>query len=246
MRAAGGSDRLTASAEQIPAQPAVEPRTQLGAGIRGGLAVSVAIGLLGISFGAVAQQAHLSPALAIAMSALVFSGTAQFTAVAIVAAGGGLGPAIAGAALMNSRYLPMGLAVAPSLPGRPLSRALQGLTVVDAAWALASRGDGTFDRWLMFGSSLAQYVAWIGGTAVGALAGGALSDTHALGLDAAYPAFFLAVLLGELRTPRARAAALLGAGIAMALVPWTPPGIPVMAAGLAGLLGLRRQREAGG
>jgi 4-azaleucine resistance transporter AzlC len=224
--------------------PPTGARAQLRAGIRGGLAVSVAIGLLGVSFGAVSRQAHLSPALAIVMSALVFSGTAQFTAVAIAAAGGGIGPAIVGAALMNSRYLPMGVAVAGSLPGGPLRRAFQGLAVVDAAWALASRGDGTFDRWLLFGSSLAQYVAWIGGTAVGALAGGALGNTRALGLDAAYPAFFLAVLLGEIRTARGRASALAGSAIALALVSVAPPGIPVLAASAAALIGLHVRRRA--
>jgi 4-azaleucine resistance transporter AzlC len=221
-------------------EPAGEPRARLRLGIRGGLAVAVAVGLLGLSFGALAHQAHVSPALAILMSAIVYSGTAQFTAIAIVAAGGGPGPAIVGAALMNSRYLPMGVALAPSLPGGRLRRAVQALPIVDAAWALASRGDGTFDRWVMFGSSLAQYVAWIAGTAIGALAGGALADTKALGLDAAYPAFFLAVLLGELRTPTGRGAALVGAAVAMALTPYAPAGIPVLAASLGGLVGLRR------
>jgi 4-azaleucine resistance transporter AzlC len=219
-------------------------RERLRAGIQTSIAVAVAVGLLGISFGVIARQTGFSPVLTIVMSAVVFSGTAQFTAVAILAAGGGVGPAIVGAALMNARYLPMGVALAPSLPGGPVRRGLQGMTVVDAAWALAARGDGTFDRWLMFGSSLAQYAAWVGGTTAGVLAGGAFGDVHALGLDAAYPAFFVALLLGEARTRDARAAALLGAAIALALVAFTPPGIPVMAATLAGLIGLRRTQEA--
>jgi len=202
--------------------------------------VAVAIGLLGVSFGVVAQQAGLSSLLALTMSALVFSGSAQFTAVAIVAGGGGAGAAIAGAALMNSRYLPMGVAIAPWLPGGPLRRALQGLVVVDASWALALRDDGSFDRWLMFGCSAVQYVAWTVGTAVGASAGGLLEDPAALGLDAAYPAFFLALLLADVSTPSARAAALLGAAIAVALVSFTPPGVPVLTAAAAALLGLTR------
>ena len=201
--------------------------------------MAVAIGLLGVSFGVLAQQAGLSSLLALTMSALVFSGSAQFTAVAIVA-GGGVGAAIAGAALMNSRYLPMGVAIAPWLPGGPLRRALQGLVVVDASWALALRDDGSFDRWLMFGSSAVQYVAWTVGTAVGASAGGLLEDPAALGLDAAYPAFFLALLLADVSTPSARAAALLGAAIAVALVSFTPPGVPVLTAAAAALLGLTR------
>lgn len=211
---------------------------QVRAGFRAGLPVAVAIGLLGASFGAVAHEADLSAALAIAMSALVFSGSAQFTAVAIVAAGGGVGPAILGAALMNARYLPMGVAIAPWLPGGRLRGAVQGLAMADASWALAARRDGSFDRHLMFGSSLAQWLAWVGGTALGALAGGALRDPDALGIDASYPAFFVAILLLEDHSRRSWATAVAGAGIALALVPVAPAGIPVLAASAAAAIAL--------
>jgi predicted branched-subunit amino acid permease len=150
-----------------------------------------------VSFGVVAQQAGLSKLEAIVMSAIVFAGSAQFSAVAILAQGGGAGAAIAAAALMNSRFLPMGVAFAPSLRGGPLKRALQGQAVVDASWALAARPDGSFDRMLLFGSSAAAYVTWVSGTAVGALWGSALGDPHDLGLDALFPAFFLALLWGR-------------------------------------------------
>ena len=58
----------------------------------------------------------------------------------------------------------MGVALAPSLRGGPIKRALQGQAVVDASWALASRPDGSFDRMLLFGSSAAQYTTWVTGT----------------------------------------------------------------------------------
>src|SRR5256885_10677522 len=106
------------------------------------------------------------------MSAIVFAGSAQFAAVSIIAAGGGLGAAVSAAALMNSRFLPMGIALAPSLPGGPAKRAAQGQAVVDASWVMAGQGDGTFDRWFLFGSTAVQYVAWFSGTVAGALAGG--------------------------------------------------------------------------
>src|SRR5687767_15665605 len=105
------------------------------------------------------------------MSLIVFAGSAQFASIAIIAAGGGVGAAIGAAALMNSRFLMMGVAFAPSLPGRWPWRAVQGQTVVDASWALAARGDGTFDRWLLFGASSIQYVTWSTGTMLGALGG---------------------------------------------------------------------------
>jgi 4-azaleucine resistance transporter AzlC len=214
-------------------------RDGLRRGLRAGAPVALVAGLLAVSFGILARDAGLSALAAIVMSAIVFAGSAQFTAISILSQGGGVGAAITAAALMNSRFLPMGAALAPSLPGRPLSRAAQGQTLVDASWALASRGDGTFDRWLLFGSTAVQYVAWFGGTVVGALVGDSLGDPSRYGMDAAYPAFFLALLIGEVRDRRALAVALAGGGIALALVPVAPAGVPIVAASMAALVGLR-------
>src|SRR5213592_3222034 len=125
-------------------------RESFRAGIRAGVPFAAAGFLLSLSFGVLAREAGLSALAAIAMSAIVFAGSAQFAAISIIAAGGGLGAAVAAAALMNSRFLPMGIALAPSLPGGPLKRAAQGQTVVDASWAMAARGDGSYDRWFLF------------------------------------------------------------------------------------------------
>ncbi len=201
-------------------------------------------GLLALSFGVVAQGAGLSAIAAIVMSAIVFAGSAQFAAIAILASGGTAGAAVAAAALMNSRFLPMGVALAPSLPGNGLARAAQGQTIVDASWALAARGDGSFDRGLLFGSSAVQYVAWVSGTVAGAIWGDALGDPEALGLDAVYPAFFVALLIAEVRDRRALGVAGLGALIALVLVPLAPPGVPVLVASLAALAGLWGRRAA--
>jgi 4-azaleucine resistance transporter AzlC len=197
--------------------------------------------VLSLSFGVLAREVGFSALGAIVMSAIVFAGSAQFAAVAIVAGGGGAVSAVAAAALMNSRFLPMGLALAPSLPGGWLKRAAQGQTVVDSSWVMANLGDGRFDRWFLFGSTAPQYAGWILGTVLGAVGGDLLGDTDALGLDAVYPAFFLALLFAELTDRRARAVALAGGLIALALVPFTPAGIPVLAASLAALAGLRRR-----
>jgi 4-azaleucine resistance transporter AzlC len=213
-------------------------RARLIEGVRAGAPFAVAGGLLALSFGVVAKGAGLSPLAAIAMSAIVFAGSAQFTAISILSSGGTVGAAVLAAALVNSRFLPMGVALGPSLPGGPMRRAVQGQAVVDASWAIAGRKDGTFDRWMLFGSTAIQYVGWVGGTVVGALGGNVLGDPEALGLDAIYPAFFLALLLNELGDPRARVVAALGALIALALIPFAPAGVPVLAASLAALLGL--------
>ncbi len=218
------------------------------AGLRAGVPYALAGCVVALSFGVLAREAGFSAVGAIVMSAIVFAGSAQFAAISIVAAGGGLGAAIGAAALMNSRFLPMGIALAPSLRGGAPLRALQGQTVVDASWVMANRGEGRFDRHFLFGATAVQYVTWVGGTAVGGLGGGLLGDTQALGFDAIFPAFFLALLLPELRDVRARGVALVGGLIALALVPLAPAGVPVLAASVAALVGLKRRhaRETAG
>jgi 4-azaleucine resistance transporter AzlC len=213
---------------------------RLRQGLRASAPYAVASLLLSFSFGAVAVAAGLSPLAAIVMSAIVYAGSAQFASVGILAAGGGVGAAVAAAALMNSRFLPMGVALGPSLPGGRLRRALQGQIVVDSSWALALRPDGSFDRLFLFGHSAGQYLCWVTGTALGVLGGGV--DAKALGLDAVFPAFFLSLLVGELRkgTRTSFAVTLAGAALAIALVPVTPVGVPVLVASCAALVGLRR------
>ncbi len=218
-----------------------DERDQFRAGLRAGIPFAIASFLLSVSFGVVATDVGLSALAAIVMSAVVFAGSAQFAAVAIFASGGSVGASVVAAALMNSRFLPMGGALAPSLPGGPLKRAAQGQAIVDSSWALAAREDGSFDRWLLFGVTAPQYVAWVSGTVFGALFGDAIGDPETLGLDAIYPAFFVALLLAEVRSGRAAGAAALGAVLALALLPFAPPGVPVLVASLAALIGLRRR-----
>lgn len=217
-----------------------DDRAAFRRGLGMGLGFSLVSFLLSMSFGVVAVDAGLTPLQAVVMSAVVHAGSAQFASVAIVGAGGGLVPAVAAAGLMNSRFLAMGIALAPSLPGRAVRRGLQGQTVVDPSWVMANRGDGTFDRWVLFGATLPLYVGWVLGTASGAWGGQLLGDTDRWGFDAIYPTFFLALLVAELRDRRTRGVALGGSVVALALVPFTPPGIPVLAAAVTALVGLAR------
>jgi predicted branched-subunit amino acid permease len=175
----------------------------------------------------------------IVMSIVVFSGSAQFGSLAILAAGGTTGAAIAAGVLLNARYLAMGLALAPSLRGRPLSRAAFAMTIVDASWAAAGAGDGTFDPWYMVGATVPQYPGWVLGTIIGVLAGHALGDPRALGLDALFPAFFVALLFEEVRGRRKVAAAGGGAAIALGLTPLLPAGLPILAAAAAAVFASR-------
>jgi 4-azaleucine resistance transporter AzlC len=213
-------------------------------GLRQGAPFAVAGFILAASFGILADEAGFSPLAAVIFSAIVFAGSAQFASVSIIAAGGTAGAAVAAATLMNSRFLPMSAAAGPSFTGGAVKRAAKGQAVVDASWAMSSRGDGTFDQYLLLGASAIAYVSWVTGTAVGALWGDKLGNPDSLGLDAIFPAFFFGLLLNELHTGRARGVAALGVAIALVLVPITPPGVPVLVASLASLVGLTKRARA--
>ena len=221
-----------------PGAEVPHPRT-LRDGLRDGLPFAAAGGVLALSFGAVAVDLGLPRIPIVVMSAIVFAGSGQFASVGILAAGGGLGAAVGAAALVSSRFLPMGVALAPSLRGGRLRRAVEGQAVVDSSWAMSLRGDGAFDREYLFGHTAVQYVAWVLGTLVGVLISGV--DARALGLDAVFPAFFLALLVSELRSGRRDrlGVALVAAFVALVAVPVLPPGGPVLLAACAALYGLR-------
>jgi len=223
------------------ADPVMRPRSWPD-GLRDGTPFAVALFVMALSFGVIATDSSFPAGATIVMSVIAYAASAQFAAVALLAAGGGVGAAALAAALVNARYLPMGFALGPSLRGSRLRRAVEGQAVVDSAWTMASRGDGTFDRAYLFGHSGIQYVAWVVGTALGVLL--PALDTRALGLDAVFPAFFVALLLSEVRDRRRLAVALLGSALTLLLVPVTAAGVPVLVASSAALLGLRRSPSA--
>lgn len=221
-------------------QNPVAPGASVRDGARLALPFAVAVIAFGVSFGVLAEAAGFGSLAPVIMSATTFAGSSQFAAVSIVAGGGGVAAAILAAVLLNTRYGPMGLAAAPALRGGAARRAAEAQLVVDEAWALAGRRGGRFDRNVLIGAGLLLYVAWVGGTTAGVLAGDALGDPEALGLDAAFPALFLALLVGQIKSRRALAAAVAGGAVALSLTPLVPAGIPVLAATAACLLGVRR------
>jgi predicted branched-subunit amino acid permease len=206
-------------------------------GIRAGVGFGAAAFVVGLSFGVVAQPTMGSVA-PIVMSVFVFAGSAQFGATAVLAAGGDAATAIATGAMLNARFLSMGVAAAPALRGGPLRRAAEGQAVVDASWALAARGEGGVDRETLLGATLPQYPLWVAGTVAGVLLGGVIGDPADFGFDAIFPAFFLGLLAAELGRPRALPVVVLAGVIALALTPLLPAGLPVLLASLAALLGL--------
>jgi 4-azaleucine resistance transporter AzlC len=210
-------------------------------GARAAAPLAIAVFAFGVSFGLLARTQGWGWVAPIAMSATTFAGSAQFAAISVLGAGGTVAAAVASALLLNARYGPIGVSVAPYLGGPVWSRFLHAQMVVDESWAIAAEGHGRYNARMLVGAGVTLYLAWVGGTAIGAIGGEVLGDPEALGLDAAFPALFLALLVPQVRDRRSLAAALLGAAIALALTPFVPPGVPIVAASAACLLGATRR-----
>jgi len=202
--------------------------------------IALASATFGASFGVLARASHMGRLAPIVMSATTFAGSAQFAATSVLKEGGGLAAAITAAVLLNARYAAISISVSSIFRGPRWRRLVESQLIVDESWAISSKGDGRFDRGMLVGAGAVLYAAWTGGTTIGALAGGAIGDPNRLGLDAAFPALFFALLLPQLRERRAVAAALGGAAIALILLPFTPPGVPIIVAAAACLVGIRR------
>jgi 4-azaleucine resistance transporter AzlC len=218
-----------------------QSRTELMAGARAVLPIAVAVFAFGASFGILARDAGMGVAAPIVMSVTTFAGSAQFAVASVLDDGGALAAAIAAAVLLNLRYLAIGVSVAPSLRGSAPRRLAEAQLAVDESWAVAQR-DGRVDRDRMVGAGVVLMVFWILGTIGGVLGGSALGDPADYGLDAMFPALFLALLVGQLTSRRARVAAVLGALIALALTPLVPPGVPIVAAAGGAVIALAVRR----
>ena len=202
---------------------------------RDALALAVAVSVVAVSFGALATAAGLPLLITMAMSLLVLAGGAQFLAVAIIAAGGGPVAAVAGGLLLNLRHLPYGLAVADVVGDRWPAKVFGAHLLIDEVVAFSrARGSGARARRAYWTSGILLATFWNAGTLLGVVAGSAIPDPSVFGVDAAFPAALLALLLPALRQSDARRVGLASAVIAVASTPFLAPGLPV----LAGLLGL--------
>jgi 4-azaleucine resistance transporter AzlC len=193
--------------------------------LRDALAISVAVGFIGVSFGVIATARGVSALQAQAMSLFVFAGASQFALIAGV--GVGLPAAVAAGLLINARHIAFGVAVAPAIRGSWWRRALASQFIIDesTAYALAQR-DPERSRQGFYAVGLLLFACWQIGTAVGALAGASI-DYRAFGIDAAFPAGLLALLAPRLDGYRVRVAALCGAAIAVATTPFVTSGLPI-------------------
>lgn len=205
--------------------------------IRDGVAVGIATGAYGISFGAIAVASGLSVLQACALSLLVFTGASQFAFVGVVAAGGAPLSGAAAAQLLGSRNTLYGLRLAPLLALTGWRRLTAAHLVIDESTAMAvNRGTRAAARTGFFATGLAVFALWNLATLGGALAGEQLGDPRTYGLDAAVGAAFLALLWPRLSDRRNQVVALVGALVALSLVPVAAAGVPVLAAAGVALL----------
>jgi 4-azaleucine resistance transporter AzlC len=204
-------------------------RGEVVAGMRAVAPIAIAVFVFGASFGILARDAGMGIAAPIVMSLTTFAGSAQFAVASVLEGGGAVAAAIVAAVLLNLRYLAIGMSVAPSLRGGPVRRLAEAQLAVDESWAVSQR-EGRVDRDRLVGAGLVLMSCWTLGTVAGVLGGSAIGDPADYGLDAMFPALFLALLVGQLDGPRARAAAVGGALIALVLTPVVPAGLPIVAA----------------
>lgn len=193
--------------------------------------------MLGISYGVLGTAADIPGWQLVLLSMLTFAGSAQFAFVSTFGGGGSAAAAVMSGGLLNSRYLATGAVAAQVLKGSRWRKVLLAQLVVDESYALGiGAGEpGRPDPGVMILSGTLEWLAWVAGSAIGVLAGRVVGDPLALGLDAAFPALFIALLWPMLDAPGARRCAWAGALAAAVVAPFASAGIALAAAAAAGL-----------
>jgi 4-azaleucine resistance transporter AzlC len=203
--------------------------------------VCLADAIIGASFGAVAVAGGLGLWVPVLMSLLVFAGGSQIAAVGIVLAGGSPVAAVAAGLVLNTRLLPYGFAVADLLGGSWRTRLAGAQVTTDESVAFAMGQPDPRRRQAAFWiCGISLFACWNVAVIAGALAGRAIGNTGVFGLDAAFPAMMLALVLPLLSDRGTRHAAVAGGVLAVAVTPFVPAGLPAMLA-LTGLVLLGRR-----
>lgn len=228
----------------VPGAGIPEPGGDRRRVIRDGLGVGLAVGTYGAAFGAAAVACGLSVLQSSLLSLLAFTGGTQFAVVGVIAGGGSVVSAVSSGLLLGARNTLYAMRLAPLLQVRGLRRLLAALGTIDESTAMALAQESTpLRRTAFWWTAGSVYVFWNTATVLGALGASALGDPARFGLDAVVPAAFIALLAPRLREGRLeREIAALAAIIALVLIPFTPPGVPVLASSAALLLAIGRGR----
>jgi predicted branched-subunit amino acid permease len=210
--------------------------TERSAILRDGVAVGVASGLYGVSFGAISVAAGLDVVQTCVLSLLAFTGASQFALVGVVASGGAPLSGAVTALMLGTRNSLYGLRLAPLLDWHGWRRAAAAHVLIDESTAMSvNRATRPAARTGFLSTGLAVFVLWNLATLGGALAGKALGDPRTYGLDAAVGGAFLALLWPRLSNRRNQVVAVLAVALALGLVPGTAAGVPVLSAAVVAL-----------
>lgn len=217
---------------------------QLTPAVRMGASISIAVGLYGISFGALATASGLTVLQTVALSALMFTGGSQFAFIGAMAGGGAA--ATSSAVLLGVRNLIYGAELNAQFHPRGWMRPLMAQFTIDESFATAmAQDDPAEQRRGFWTGGVGVWLTWNAMTIVGALIGTALGDARTWGLDGAAAAAFLGLLWPRLKSRDAVAIAVASAFVTIVAVPVLPQGIPLLvAAAVAALAGVLRRRTA--
>ena len=212
--------------------------------VRDAVGIGVATGAYGLSFGALSVAAGLDVAQTSALSLLMFTGASQFALIGVLGAGGAWLAAAGSAILLGTRNALYGLRMSPLLDLSGGRRIAGSHLVIDESTAMGiAHEEGGHGALGFFATGLSVFVFWNLGTLLGALGARVIPSPESLGLDAAVPAAFIALLAPRLRRGEPWAIAGLGAVVALALTPVLPVGVPIIASAIVAVVaGLRRRR----
>jgi branched chain amino acid efflux pump len=217
------------------------------AGTRACLPIALGAGVYGIVFGILARQTGLSLAEAMLMSTIVFAGASQLVALGLWVTPLPTGALILTTLIVNLRHLLMGASLYPWLSRLPSGRVYASLFfMTDESWALTlgALNDGMGDGAFLLGSGLTVFIFWGAATALGELVSGLVSNPAQWGLDFAFTAVFLALLVGLWRGKADLLPWIVAAGVAVAAQHWLPGKWYILLGGLAGsLIGALRRGD---
>jgi 4-azaleucine resistance transporter AzlC len=214
-----------------------EPLPERGLIFRAAIGIGLYAMAFGASFGAISVGSGLTVGQTMVLSLVMFTGASQFAFVGVAASGGSPFAAVPAALLLGVRNAFYGVPVSEILHPRGFARLWTAHFVIDETTAMAiSQATPQAKRYAFWATGLILFSLWQLGSLAGGLVGRAVNPAD-IGLDAAAPAVFLALLWPMLRRTEARWVALGGALLALALVPIAPPGVPVVASAIVALVG---------
>jgi 4-azaleucine resistance transporter AzlC len=209
------------------------------AGARRCVPIEISGFAIGLVFGVLARQAGLGVTETVLMSALVFSGAAQFVVLGLWASPLPVASIALTTFVVGLRHLLMGAALSPWFSRLSRLKAYGSVFfMADENWALTMSefSKGKRDAAFLVGGGLAMFASWTSSTLIGRTIGGVLRDPARWGLDFAFTAVFLALLVGMWRGRSDLLPWAVAAVVAVAVHHWLPGQWYILLGGLAGSL----------